>query len=92
MDFQPRSHIDDGPRPATNRHADAGVHIGWPYSAVGMQRALDASIGLPRRPTSAARMLAFWMPPEVRRSFMAWLVRRHRDRHEPRPPGPPATR
>ena len=51
------------------RQAEAGVHMGWPYSAVGMQRALEAAIGLPSRPTSASQMLVFVTPPDVRRSF-----------------------
>jgi len=69
-DFQPKSLIGDGDFPETKRHADAGVHIGCPYSAVGMHRALHAAIGLPRRSTSAPWMLAFVIPPEVRSSFM----------------------
>ncbi len=63
-DFQPSS-----PCSATKRQAEAGVHQGWPYSAVGMQRAVDSSIGLPSRSTSASRMLVFVTPPDVRRSF-----------------------
>src|SRR5580765_1791701 len=51
------------------RQAEAGVHQGWPYSAVGMHRAMDSSIGLPSRSTSASRMLVFVTPPDVRRSF-----------------------
>src|SRR3954447_14217979 len=51
------------------RQAEAGVHEGWPYSAVGMQRALDSSIGFPSRSTRASRMLVFVTPPDVRRSF-----------------------
>src|SRR5262245_44314066 len=35
-----------------------------------MQRAVDSAIGLPRRSTSASRMLLFLMPAEVRRSFV----------------------
>src|SRR6266536_4946684 len=68
-DFQPSSHIGVlGSRPLMNFHA-------WPapprlaYDAVGMQRALDSAIGLPRRSTSASWMLAFLMPAEVRRSL-----------------------
>src|SRR6185437_10384029 len=34
-----------------------------------MHSAVDCSIGLPRRPTSASRMLSFVTPPEVSRSF-----------------------
>ena len=51
------------------RQAEAGVHQGWPYSAVGMHRALESSIGLPSRSTSASRMLVLVTPPDVRRSF-----------------------
>src|SRR6476661_7744101 len=51
------------------RQAEAGVHEGWPYSAVGMHRALDSSIGFPSRSTSASRMLVFVTPPDVSRSF-----------------------
>src|SRR5580658_2941396 len=49
----------------------------WPlppgkgYIAVGMTRALDSSIGLPSRPTSASWMLVFEMPADVSRSFTA---------------------
>src|ERR1039458_8347014 len=58
-----------GSFPLMNCHA-------WPapsglaYIAVGMQRALDSAIGLPRRSTRASRMLVFLMPAEVRRSLM----------------------
>ena len=38
-----------------------------------MQRALHSAIGLPRRSTSASRMLVFVMPADVRRSFMVLL-------------------
>jgi hypothetical protein len=34
----------------TKRQAEAGAHIGWPYSAVGMQSAWESAIGLPSRP------------------------------------------
>src|SRR6476661_6807133 len=51
------------------RQAEAGVHQGWPYSAVGMHRALDSSMGFPSRSTSASRMLVFVTPPDVSRSF-----------------------
>jgi hypothetical protein len=43
--------------------------MGWPYSAVGMHRALESAIGLPSRPASASRMLVFVTPPDVRRSL-----------------------
>src|SRR4029077_3684193 len=66
-DFQPNSHIGVlGSRPAMNRHAwKAPSRLA--YAAVGMQRALDSAIGLPRRSTSAARMLGVLKPAEVRR-------------------------
>src|SRR3954462_8209077 len=51
------------------RQAEAGGHEGWPYSAVGMHRALESSFGLPSRSTRASRMLVFVTPPDVRRSF-----------------------
>src|SRR5262245_27840652 len=52
------------------RHAPSGLTWGCPYCAVGMQRALDSAIGLPRSSTSAAWMLVFLMPAEVSRSLM----------------------
>jgi hypothetical protein len=61
--------MGDGLWPAMKRQAEAGVHMGWPYSAVGMHRALDSAIGLPSRPASASRMLVFVTPPDVRRSL-----------------------
>src|SRR4051794_4680036 len=63
-DLKPRS-----PCLVMKRQAEAGVHLGWPYSAVGMQSAVESSIGLPNRLTSASRMLVFVTPPDVRRSF-----------------------
>ena len=69
-DFHPSSHIGQPDLPLMNRHAPPGVPIGWPYSAVGMHRALESAMGLPRRPTSASWMLAFLTPAEVRSSFM----------------------
>jgi hypothetical protein len=47
------------------------------YIAVGTKRAFASAIGLPRRSTSALRMLVLLMPAEVRRSFMIffWLYR-----------------
>src|SRR6266540_6851131 len=73
-DFQPNSHMGVlASRPLMNRHA-------WPapsglaYIAVGMQRASDSAIGLPRRSTSASWMLVFLMPAEVRRYFMMPLL------------------
>jgi hypothetical protein len=69
--------MGDGDFPETKRHADAGVHMGCPYSAVGMHKALHAAIGLPKSSTREPRMLAFVMPPEVRRSFIVagvWIA------------------
>jgi hypothetical protein len=70
-DLQPKSLMGEGDFPETKRQADAGVHMGWPYSAVGMHKALHSSKGLPRRSSSAPRILAFETPPEVRSSFMS---------------------
>src|SRR4029453_10222024 len=69
-DFQPSSHMGVDARPVMNRHAPPGLPWGCPYPAVGMQRALESAIGLPRRPTSASLMLVFLMPADVRRSLM----------------------
>jgi hypothetical protein len=55
--------MGDGDWPAMKRQAEAGVHMGWAHSAVGMQRALESAIGLPSRSTSASRMLVFVTPP-----------------------------
>src|SRR4029077_16893564 len=63
-DFQPTS-----PWSAMKRQAEAGVHQGWPFSAVGMHRALESSIDLPSNSTRASRMLVLVTPPDVRRSF-----------------------
>jgi len=49
-------------RPVIERQAEAGVHMGCPYSAVGMQRAVESAIGLPRTSTSALWMLGFLTP------------------------------
>ena len=51
-DFQPRPTMERSPE--MNRQAEAGVHMGWPYSAVGMQRALESAMGLPSSSTSAS--------------------------------------
>src|SRR6266852_6364626 len=68
-DFHPNAHIGVlGSRQLMNRHAWKAPS-GLAYAAVGMQRALDSAIGLPRRSTSASWMLAFLMPAEVRRSL-----------------------
>ena len=44
----------------------------------GMHKAFDSVIGLPKRSTSALRILAFLIPPEVRSNFMmsfkSWIV------------------
>src|SRR3954470_11644909 len=69
-DFHPSSHIGVVAWPVMNRHAPPGLPIGCPYPAVGMQRALDSAIGLPRRSTSASWMLVFLMPADVRRNLM----------------------
>src|SRR6266851_9222542 len=74
-DFQPNSHMGQlGSRPLMNRHAWPGVTRGCPYPAVGIQRALDSAIGLPRRSTSALWILVFLMPAEVRRYFIVPLL------------------
>src|SRR5262245_2333819 len=70
-DFQPSSHMGQrGSCPLMKSQALPGPAIGCAYDAVGMQRAFDSAIGLPSRSTSAAWMLAFLMPAEVRRSLM----------------------
>src|SRR3954454_22311858 len=71
MDFQPNSIIGQrGSCPLMKFHALGGPAMGCPYDAVGMQRALDSAIGLPRSSTSASWMLGFLMPADVRRNFM----------------------
>src|SRR3954470_17810401 len=67
-DLKPRS-----PCSVMKRQAEAGVHQGWPYSAVGIHSAVESSSGLPNKVTSASRMLVFVMPPDVRRSFKSCL-------------------
>jgi hypothetical protein len=53
-----------------NRQAPApGPTMGCPYAAVGMHRALESAIGLPRRSTNAWWMLVFLTPADVRRSL-----------------------
>src|SRR5690606_4443271 len=65
-DFHPSSHMGvSGSCPLMNRHAAAGPAMGWPYEAVGMQRALDSAIGLFSRSTSASWMLVFRIPADV---------------------------
>src|SRR5215213_4341254 len=69
-DFHPSSHMGQiGSLPLMNRHARAAPP-GKASVAVGMQRALDSAIGLPRRSTSALWMLVFLMPAGVRRGRM----------------------
>jgi hypothetical protein len=43
--------------------------MGCPYIAVGMQRASDAAMCLPRSSTSASWMLVFLMPADVSRNL-----------------------
>ncbi len=70
-DFHPSPHIG-GPDalPLMKRHEPAGLPRGCPYRAVGMHKAVQSAMGLPRRSSSAAWMLAFLTPAEVRSSFM----------------------
>jgi hypothetical protein len=42
--------------------------------ALDGKRARDSAIGLPRRSTSAFRMLVLLMPAEVRRSFINYIL------------------
>jgi hypothetical protein len=46
-----------------------GPTWGWPYPAVGMQRAVDSAIGLSRRSTSVSWMDGFVTPADVSSSF-----------------------
>src|SRR6266516_5725591 len=69
-DLHPSSVMGSVDRPLMKRHGPPGVALGCTYAAVGMQRALDSAIGLPRRSTSASWMLAFLIPESVSRSFM----------------------
>ncbi len=71
IDFHPSSVMGLGDRPLMNRHGPPGSAYRPPYPAVGMHRALDSAIGLPRRSTNASWMLAFLTPESVRRSFIA---------------------
>jgi hypothetical protein len=59
--------------PLVKHHGPPGSPYGPPYPAVGMQRALASATGLPKRSTSAARMLSFLTPESVRRSFTTSL-------------------
>src|SRR6476620_9941528 len=74
-DFQPSSHMGVVACPVMNRHAPPGLPWGCPYPAVGIHRAFESAIGLPRRSTRASWMLGFLMPAEVRRSFIEYLLR-----------------
>ena len=74
-DFQPSPTVGvPGSCPLIHRHAWRGPAMGCPYNAVGMQRASDSAVGLSSSSTSASWMLAFFMPAEVRRSFMCLRV------------------
>ena len=53
------------------RRVTSGVHDGCPYWAVGMNSAVESSIGLPSISTNALRMLGFVTPPEVSSSLIA---------------------
>jgi hypothetical protein len=67
---QPRSTIRFSDLPLMNSQDSApGPTHGWPYSAVGMHRALESAIGLPSRSTRARRMLAFVTPADVSSRF-----------------------
>src|SRR4051812_17135809 len=71
MDLHPRSTMRLSLFPLMNRQAPApGPTAGCAYIAVGMQRALESAIGLPRRSTRAASMLWLLTPPDVSSSFM----------------------
>src|SRR4029453_7605267 len=73
-DFQPNSHIGHwGSLPLMKFHARSGPLNGCPYPAVGIHRALQSAIGLPRRSSSALWMLRFLMPADVSRYFMMLL-------------------
>src|SRR5262245_54119305 len=69
-DFQPRSTMGLSEFPLMNCQALApGPTMGCPYAAVGMHRAVESAVGLPRRSTNAWWMLAFLTPADVRRSL-----------------------
>src|SRR5262245_59087935 len=69
-DFQPRSTMLRSEFPLMNRQGPLpGPTMGCPYCAVGMHRALESAIGLPRRSINALRMLAFLTPADVSRSL-----------------------
>src|SRR4051812_44478332 len=69
-DLQPRSTIGLSEFPLMNcQGLVPGPTIGCPYCAVGMHRALESAIGLPRSSTNALWMLAFLTPADVSRSL-----------------------
>src|SRR5205814_1926925 len=68
-DLQPKVHIGPPTDPVMKRYTYEGPP-GKGCTPVGIQRALDSAIGLPRRSTNALLMLALVMPLEVRRIFM----------------------
>ena len=69
-DFQPSSTIGLSEFPLMNRHGPTpGPTMGCPYCAVGMHRALESAIGLPRISTNAWWMLLLVTPPDVSRSL-----------------------
>src|ERR1700756_2745022 len=84
-DFQPSMHIGSESCPVIQRHAAPGPAQGCPYAAVGMMRALDSAIGLPRRSTSALWMLGLLMPPDVRSNLKLSLLITVLGRRSPRP-------
>src|ERR1700758_3973986 len=73
-DFQPNSHKGLKANPLISFDA-MPAPPGRAYAAVGMQRALQSTIGLPNRSTSASWMLGLLIPAEVRRSFMMSFLR-----------------
>src|SRR5438128_4872618 len=77
-DFHPKAHIGPPTDPVMNRYTCEGPPRKG-CTPVGMQRALDSAIGLPRRSTNALLMLGFVMPLDVRRILMCafpWSDRR----------------
>jgi hypothetical protein len=68
-DFQPNSQKGSPNDPQITLRAISAPPA-MAYIAVGTKRALAASIGLPRRSTSALWMLVLLIPAEVRRSFI----------------------
>src|SRR5437867_3384937 len=86
-DFQPKPHIGPPTDPVMKRYTYEGPPAKG-CTPVGMQRALDSAIGLPRRSTKALAMLTLVMPLEVRRILMrAFLSRLHLVRNRSFPPG-----